>query len=56
MAIGDPGEAGPSVPRIVMEEPRIARDAVILPRRHMVEILAVGNLQSPKPATPVNAS
>ena len=56
MATGDPGEAGPSVPRPVEEELKIAPDPVTLQDWAMLEMLARENLQIQPPATHTNVS
>ena len=51
MAIGDPGHPGQTAPRAVEEDPSNGLDNVTILPQHMVEILAVGNLQSRQLAT-----
>ena len=51
MAIGDPGHPGQAAQRAVEEDPSNGLDNVTILPQHMVEILAVGNLQSRQLAT-----
>ena len=54
MVPGDPGRAGPSVPRTVEEDPRLEPGSVTLLHPPIVENIVLGNLRSPESAIPVN--
>ena len=56
MVPGDPGKAGPSVPRPAEEDQKITPDVVTLQFRPMVEIAARANLHSQHPATNISVS
>ena len=56
MALGALGEAGPSAPRTVEEDPRLEPGSVTLLSPPMVEIDVLGNHHSPQFAKPINVS
>ena len=56
MVPGDPGNSGPNAPRPVGEDLKFAPGVVTLQSRHMVEMVARGNLQSQHPATHTSVS